>query len=151
MAKHNIYVGVKEDLKVTTSVYPVDKNDHVTFHNRGPGQLTVKFSPGTSPLCIGQGAVLDPILVPKGGVSEQFKVCKGAPGDGFAYTAQIEGYAAEDPIVIIEAYAYGPISSLLKNPIVIIEAAFIVVALAAGYGLGKWHAARKAPASAGRP
>lgn len=151
MAKHVIYIGVKEDPKLTTSVYPVDKNDHVTFHNVGPGELTVTFDSGTSPLCTGQGETANPIRVPAGSGSEKFKVCKGEGGDGFAYTAQIAGYAAEDPIVIIEAYTYGPIFSLLRDPIVIIEAVLIVVALAAGYVLGKRHAARKAPASAGRP
>jgi hypothetical protein len=147
MAQTDIYVGVKDN-STTTTAFPVKKGDHITFHNRGPDVLTVTFT--DTPLCInkvGQGTV----TVPVGGVSSKLDVCKGPKDGGYPFTNEITGFAAEDPIVIIESDNFGSIFSLLKDPIVIIEAVLVVVALAAGYALGRRHAARKAPASAGRP
>lgn len=101
---HVIKVGVKEDSKQTTTVFPVDKNDHVSFMNRGPDTLTVTFDARKgSPLCNKQGGDPsgNPITV-QVGETKEFKVCKGETGESFAYTAQISNYSAEDPIVIIE-------------------------------------------------
>lgn len=106
MATHNIKVGVKNNSQ-TTTVFPVSKNDHVNFHNLGNATLTVTFdapadpSAPRSPLCDGNVDAPNPITV-VALANKSFKVCKGEIGNQFSYTAQIEGFAAEDPIVIIE-------------------------------------------------
>lgn len=148
MANTSIYVGVKDN-STTTTAFPVGKGNHITFHNLGPDTLTVTFT--DSPLCNSRKEAVNPIVVPKGGTSEKLSVCKGPKDGNYPYTNQIAGFAAEDPIVIIEPQYYGSIFSALTTPIVIIEAALVLVALAAGYALGKRHAARKGPATAGRP
>ncbi len=101
MANHNIYVGIKNDTQTTTA-FPVDKNDHVFFHNRGEAELTVTFDDpnGEGPFCKKGNESQVTFKVPAKSTSDMLKVCKDA-GD-FAYTAQIAGFAAEDPIVIIE-------------------------------------------------
>ncbi|MGQ0384225.1 MAG: hypothetical protein ACT4UP_06040 [Gammaproteobacteria bacterium] len=152
MATTIIRIGVKEEPKQTTTVFKVGKNDHVEIQNAGPATLTLTFANENSPLCKqGQQGTVNPIVL-DAGKGEKYKVCKGEIGDSFSYVAQINGYEAEDPIVIIEASAPSPIFMLLRDPIVIIETTLIVVALLAlGYWFGKRAAAKKAQASAGRP
>jgi hypothetical protein len=112
MANLDIHVGTKTTPAQTTSLYWVTKNDHVTFHNKGAATLTVSFPPqgSTSPLCNNNEVPSsNPITVPPGGNSgSDLKVCKAFNADQFAYTAQIAGFAAEDPIVIIERTMGGP-------------------------------------------
>lgn len=93
---HDIEVGVKD--KKTTTIFRVKKLDFVRFVNHGPGLLTVTFTKG-SPF-----ADVGPIEVSPG----QSRACEvvrepmeGSPEE-FPYTATIRGFAAEDPIVIIE-------------------------------------------------
>lgn len=106
MATHDIYIGVKGNSQTTTA-FPVSKNDHVAFNNRGNATLTVTFdapadpSAPASPLCDGNVEAPNPFTI-AALASKSFKVCKGELGDRFSYTAQIDGFAAEDPIVIIE-------------------------------------------------
>ena len=105
MATYDINVGIKDNTQTptqTTSFFPLDKNDHVNFYNRGDAPLTVTFDAQKNPLCDGNIAAPDVIVVAAKTSTVGLKVCKGDYGDQFAYTAQIEGSAAEDPIVIIE-------------------------------------------------
>ena len=110
MAKLDIHVGTKTTPAQTTSLYRVTKNDHVTFYNEGAATLTVTFGTegSTSPLCDNQTPTPNPLIVVAGGNSgNNLKVCKDFNAGQFAYTAQIAGFAAEDPIVIIEQSSSG--------------------------------------------
>lgn len=148
MANKHIYVGTKGDR--TATGFPVQQGDHITFHNLGSAELKVTFT--DMPLCTQTGQpALNPLAVAAGQASDKLKVCKGPKDGNYPYTNKIDGFAEEDPIVIIEANLYGGISALLRDPIVIIEAALVVAALVAGFLLGRRSAVRKAQASsAGR-
>jgi hypothetical protein len=141
MAQTNIYVGVKGEQ--TASGYKVEQGDHIKFHNVGPADLNIRFE--DMPLCAQGGNPADnPLVVAAGGSSAKLTVCKGPKVGNYPFANQITGFAAEDPIVIIE------MRGKLTNPIVIIEVIAGAVLLLVGYLLGRWHANRKMPASTGR-
>ena len=130
MATHKIHIGTKDTQ--TTTAFPVDKNDHVFFYNRGTAELTVKFaSQEKSPLCLdNQSQPEESITVAAGGQSPKLKVCKGEYGDNFAYTSQIAGFTAEDPIVIIERpQSYPSLTLTVLVPILAFVAGFVLAYL----------------------
>ena len=139
MANLDIHVGTKTTPAQTTSLYRVTKNDHVTFYNEGTATLTVTFLPqgSTSPLCDNQEVpTSNPLTVLAGGNSgSNLKVCKVFNANQFAYSAQIEGFAAEDPIVIIERTMGSPtldITSALIGAGIGLLAGFVLAKLLKG-------------------
>lgn len=96
---HNIEVGVKDNK--TTTIFRVKKLDFVRFVNHGPANLKVTFVGTKGSPFTGEG----PFYVPRG-QSRAFEVVREPkeelPAEEFPYTAEIEGFEPEDPIVIIE-------------------------------------------------
>jgi hypothetical protein len=158
MADLKIEVIVRDNQ--TMSVYRVPRSGKINFVNASKtDQLVVTLKnpvttpeiPTTWPFCdSNRRTEVNPLIVDKGS-AKVVRICDKYTDDEVLYTAKIGNANAEDPIVIIEPYMTGPIFSLLRDPIVIIEAALVVLALALGYVLGKRRAARQAPASTGRP
>ena len=126
MAKLTIRVDV-ENAK-TVSKFRTTRLNHITFHNDGPGELSVVIKgaiAGDSPICDGSTAVPSFKILEKGD-KRTFNFC----GDKekwkkFKYEATIGTADTEDPIVIIERPKF---LQLFEHPAV---AAFTGIAVGA--------------------
>ena len=114
--KLTIRINVDATNNQTVSGFAVTDNGHITFHNDAGATANVKFN-GASPLCLGNNPQMS-VDIDAGG-QQPFKVCDGAGGLQYKYTATVAGAGPEDPILIIERSSSGGGSS--TNPIFIIE------------------------------
>ena len=106
MAKLKLRIGTTTTNGIKKTVTKMAKKKDlksVIFHNVSASSLEVRFNKGDV-LCdiddkpLGEG----PFNVPPK-EKRKFRVCSGVvDGAELKYTAQITGFAAEDPIIIIE-------------------------------------------------
>ncbi|MGH8285572.1 MAG: hypothetical protein ACRETT_07380 [Steroidobacteraceae bacterium] len=85
----------------TQSRFGAKKDKAIVYHNDSKSELTVRVSE-PDVLCDASGPITTFFVVAPG-ANRAFTICQGfKAGRDFKYTAQIEGAAAEDPIIIIE-------------------------------------------------
>jgi len=102
MAKLDLRIILKDN-KTLTRIGKAKDNEKVVFHNESAGLLKVTID-RTDVLCDING---DPFsartFTVAAGNEKSFKVCSDVKsGTELKYTAQIDDFTAEDPIIIIE-------------------------------------------------
>jgi len=130
----------------TVSTFSVVEGGHVWFHNDAAANLSITFEPSVQLCDDPTKEPPDPILVDPGKIGK-WKVCDGAGGKQFKYTATVENTNPEDPIVIFEGKKLAPD----KGPINIFEKAEywgiggLLIGLIAGYLIARRMMARDRP------
>jgi len=102
MAKLDLHIDVL-DKKTLTRIGKEKDNETVVFHNESDNVLTLTIH-HANVLCDNDGPVKENAKFEVNSKTDKsFKVWKDCvPGAPLKYTAQITGFAAEDPIIIIE-------------------------------------------------
>jgi hypothetical protein len=132
MARLHIYVNEIEGKTVSKFGKPKD-SDKIVFHNQhATGTLTVVINSDPqfgNALCKGTQPVTTFTVAPT--AKEAFSICNAYQGEMFKYTAQINGFQLEDPIIIIEksGFTIGPVAF---TTVIVVTAA----AAALGFFLG---------------
>ena len=124
MARLHIYVGDRNGQTVSKFGKPKD-SDKVVFHNQHPSNELV-ITTDAAALCKSKNGPAEmTIHVPAGG-KMAYVICDAFQGDSFKYTATIAGSAPEDPIIILEKSAIGPLLPPPVLNVVIAVGAFVI-------------------------
>lgn len=134
-----IRVSVDQNNNNTVSKFVVTENGQVTVFNDAGAALNVSFA-GTSPLCEAGNPQLSIDIA--AGANESYKICNGATGKSFKYTATVVGAGSEDPVIIVEQGKIGTVTAEeiavpCPEPIYIFECDQGAIAAAlAGFAVG---------------
>jgi hypothetical protein len=99
----NIWIALEVHNGMTKTVHKIKQNGWLKFRNKSPDKTLTITSANEPPFLVpGQpGPQSGFVVQPNSHLNVQVASTYGI-GDSFAYTAQIEGSTAEDPIVIVD-------------------------------------------------